>query len=88
LELIRLKAANGSITNLAGQDRIHYIEEEIDEEQPSGARLQDVISTLHEEVSTNAASIQEVTELAIRTQKLLADIVRRTEDAACDYKAT
>lgn len=88
LELIRLKATNGSITNLAGQDRIHYVEEETDEELPSGVRLQEVISNLHEEVSTNAASIKETTELAIRTQKLLADIVRRTEDAACDYKAT
>jgi len=84
LELIRLKATQGSITNLAGQDRIQYIEEQVNEELPVHERLQEVISSMQEEVSTNSACIQEATDLAVRAQKLLTEIVRRTEATPWD----
>ena len=83
LELVRLKANHGSITNLAGQSRVVYVEDQqYEEDPPKHEHILEAIDSLQEEVSTNTASIQEAMELAVRAQKLAADIVRRTEDPA------
>ena len=79
LELLKMKAAFGSLRELAGQDRILNVENEIDSELPVTEQFRDKMKDLMDEVKSNNAGVQELTDLVLNTQRLLGAVLRRTE---------
>jgi CRP-like cAMP-binding protein len=79
LELVKLKAKYGSLTELAGQHRILEVENEIDKELPVVEQMRDRLNQLEDEVRGNSTGILELTAVVFSTKKLLAEALRRTE---------
>ena len=79
LELLKMKAALGSLDILAGRDRILNVENELDSEVPIAEQFQARLTALQEEAKSHLLGLLKLGETVLKAQELLQTLLETTD---------
>lgn len=79
LELLKMKAALGSLNVLAGKDRILSVENELDSDVPIADQFKFRLKALQEEVKSHISGLLELGETVLKAQEILRELLEATD---------
>jgi CRP-like cAMP-binding protein len=79
LELLKMKAALGSLNILAGKDRILSVENELDSDVPIADQFKFRLKALQEEVKSHISGLLELGETVLKAQEILRELLEVTD---------